>query len=196
MGELSAVQEPITVSLDLAGTKPGTYRFEVLAHNAAGYALDRSELTVQEPPPGAFPGGLGGGEQYTATVSAGEIASAEAIAKQIFAEAEARRQEARAREAQQAEEASRVVTEAEEREARAAAARKRREAEAEHPACLVPALKGDTLTAARRALAKAHCRLGHVHRPAHRQSVPRVARQGARPGTRLGNRAPVALWLG
>jgi hypothetical protein len=43
----------------------------------------------------------------------------------------------------------------------------REEEEAEHPACHVPALKGDTLAAARHALAKAHCRLGAIHRPTH-----------------------------
>jgi hypothetical protein len=195
-GELPAVQEPITVSLDLPGIKPGSYGFEVLARNAAGYALYRGELTVQESPPGALPGGLGGGEQYTPEVSPGALASAEAIAKQLFAEAEARRREERATEAKQAEEARRVALEAEEREAREAAARERREAEADHPACIVPALKGDTLTEARSVLAKAHCRLGRLHRLARRHGAARVLREGTRPGTHLGNGAPVALWLG
>lgn len=51
------------------------------------------------------------------------------------------------------------------------AARKRRVEEAAAsaaqsgtPAC-VPSLRGDTLTSARRALSKAHCRLGKVSRP-------------------------------
>ncbi|MFZ2051951.1 MAG: SMP-30/gluconolactonase/LRE family protein [Solirubrobacteraceae bacterium] len=53
-------------------------------------------------PPGAFPNGIGGGEQYTATISAGELASAEATAKQIYAEAEAARQESKEQEAEEA----------------------------------------------------------------------------------------------
>jgi tripartite motif-containing protein 71 len=53
-------------------------------------------------PPGAFPNGPIGGTQNTATVSAASFASSEAIAKQIFAEAEAARQKAREEEAEEA----------------------------------------------------------------------------------------------
>jgi hypothetical protein len=70
------------------------------------------------------------------------------------------------------------------------------EAEAKHSACTVPNLKGDTLTAARRALAKAHCRLGAVHRPAHHHGTLYVSAQGAPAGKRLVHNARVALWVG
>jgi hypothetical protein len=66
---------------------------------------------------------------------------------------------------------------------------------AEHPACLVPALKGDTLAVAGRALAKAHCRLGKVTRPAHRRTALIVARQSARHGKWLPGGAAVAVTL-
>ncbi len=53
-------------------------------------------------PPGAFPNGHGSGEEYTPTISTGALASAEAIATQLYAEAEAARQEAKRREAEEA----------------------------------------------------------------------------------------------
>lgn len=198
-GQLPAVKETITESLNLTGIKPGSYRFEAYVHNAAGYDLDRSELTVPEPPPGAFPNGYGWGETYTPTISAGAVASGEATALRIFEEAEARRQQARKEEevrhaAEQAE-----TRRVEEEQAREAAARERREEVAGHPACVVPLLTGDTLATARHALAKAHCRLGRVHRPARRMRRHgrlRVIRQGARPGSHRRHRTLVALWLG
>ncbi len=52
-------------------------------------------------PPGAFPNGHGSGEEYTPTISTGALASAEAIATQLYAEAEAARQEAKRREAEE-----------------------------------------------------------------------------------------------
>ncbi len=66
----------------------------------------------------------------------------------------------------------------------------------EHPACRVPALEGDTPTAARRALAKAHCRLGAVHQPAHHHGTLRVSAQSAPAGEHLAGGARVVLTLG
>jgi hypothetical protein len=88
------------------------------------------------------------------------------------------------------------LKQAEEREAQEAAAREREEQEAEHPVCRVPALKGQRLIAARRALAKAHCRLGAIHRPAHYDGVLHVSAQGAPAGKRLAHNAHITLWLG
>jgi hypothetical protein len=73
----------------------------------------RNLQTAPVIPPGAFPNGIGGGEQYTATISAGEMASAQAIATQIFQEAEAARQEAKKREAEEAAERKREEMEPE-----------------------------------------------------------------------------------
>jgi hypothetical protein len=62
--------------------------------------------------------------------------------------------------------------------------------------CRVPALKGDTLTAARHALGAAHCRLGAVHRPTHHHGRLYVIAQSAPAGKRLAQGAYVALWIG
>jgi hypothetical protein len=94
--------------------------------------------------------------------------------------------------------------EAESHAAEEAVALKRREEEAAqqaaarvkwHRACVVPALKGDTLAAARRALAAAHCRLGTVHGRRRHHGTLRVSRQSARAGKRLADDARVALWI-
>jgi hypothetical protein len=65
--------------------------------------------------------------------------------------------------------------------------------------CVVPTLRGKTLASARTALARAHCRLGVVHR-AYSSTVRRgrVIRQSPRPGTRSlrGKRVAVVLSRG
>jgi hypothetical protein len=63
-------------------------------------------------------------------------------------------------------------------------------------ACVVPRLAGKRLRRARKALSRAHCRLGRVtrrHRAGHRQGT--VVIQGAKPGKRLprGSRISVVL---
>jgi hypothetical protein len=54
------------------------------------------------------------------------------------------------------------------------------------PVCVVPQLKCRTLSAAKTALARAHCKLGTVHRPrvVARRHVPHVTRQSARAASR------------
>jgi hypothetical protein len=62
--------------------------------------------------------------------------------------------------------------------------------------CRVPSLQGRTLKAARRALMRAHCRVGRVTRrrdDRHRAST--VIRQGARKGRRLPAGAKVSVVL-
>ena len=65
------------------------------------------------------------------------------------------------------------------------------------PRCVVPRLRDKTLAKARRALAKAHCRLGKVRRPKHlqRSRVLHVAGQSARHGSKhhTGYRVNVVL---
>jgi hypothetical protein len=63
------------------------------------------------------------------------------------------------------------------------------------PVCVVPALKGDTLNAARRALAKVHCRLGKVNRPRHRRGALVVTKQAPGRGKTLRGEAAVAVTL-
>ncbi len=165
-------------------------RFEVLARNSAGKALQGSELDVPPTPPGACPDGCSSNEPYETKLSQETI---EQIAK-YGEEAPAREQQrlAKEHEEQQAKEAATQQQHAEEQ----AAAVAMRQQEAEHPACCVPALKGDRLAAARRALAKAHCRLGAVHQPAHSHGTLRVSAQGAPAGEQLAGGARVMLWVG
>jgi beta-lactam-binding protein with PASTA domain len=87
------------------------------------------------------------------------------------AEAEKRAKEEAEHKAAQAKEQEQKAKEASEQQAREAAGRKARE-ESEHkprPAtvgvCVVPALKGRSLRAARGALQRAHCKLGKVREP-------------------------------
>jgi hypothetical protein len=61
--------------------------------------------------------------------------------------------------------------------------------------CVVPALKGDTLAAARRALRAAHCRLGHVTWPPRGHGRHVVRRQGLRVGSKYPAGTAVAVTL-
>lgn len=187
------------VSLNVTGLEPGTYWFSVFAQNALGPAYQRSNiLDVPSPPPGACPTGCPStGEQYGSEIPGWFVKEAEEQAAQTLAEYQAKqRQAAKEQEEQQARAAAlRSVEEA---------ALRQREAEAEqaseppaHPEqkCVVPALKGLTLSAARRALSKAHCRLGRVTRPARHHSVLVVVEQGPRHGKRLPAQAAVSVKL-
>lgn len=62
--------------------------------------------------------------------------------------------------------------------------------------CLVPSLRGDALRTARRALSKAHCKLGRVFGPRRHRARLVVTRQGERAGALLFNETPVAVRLG
>jgi hypothetical protein len=203
VGQLPAVNEARTVSLDLTGIQPGSYGFDVFARNSVGEAFQRSALDVPPTPPGACPNGCPSNERYYAEVPQWSTELANSESAQTVKEYEARQQQqAKEKEEAKAREAARFATEeaelkqAEAQDAQEAATREREEQEAEHPACRVPALKGDTLTAARRALARAHCRLGAVHQPAHRHGTLYVSAQGAPAGKHLAHNARVALWCG
>jgi beta-lactam-binding protein with PASTA domain len=63
------------------------------------------------------------------------------------------------------------------------------------PACVVPALKGQTLPAARRALERAHCKLGGVKKRGHHRGTRHVASQSPRPGTHLRSGGAVGVTL-
>jgi DNA polymerase III gamma/tau subunit len=198
VGTLSAVNEARTVTLNLTGIQPGTYNFEVLAHNADGNTSHSGELDVPSTPPGACPDGCSKNEENTAEIPPWSTALSNSESAQTLREYEARqRQLAKEQEEAKAREAARYASEeaelkqAEEHEAQEAAARE----EAEHPACIVPNVKGETLNNARRALAKAHCRLGAVHRFSDRHlGALNVSAQSAPAGKRLAQGARVALW--
>ncbi len=189
-GNLPADYEVHEVKLTLTGLQPGTYWFGTRASNTAGEALWVSDgLNIPSPTPGAFPEGTGGGGIV-------ESKPPEAVNNELKAIAireEERRVKAKKQEEQKARElTARPASEPEHTEEQPPAA----QPQTEHPACRVPALKGDTLSAARRALAKAHCRLGKIHRPTHHDGTLYVSAQGAPVGEQLAYNAHVALWVG
>ncbi len=201
-GQLLAVEEARTVRLSLTGIKPGGYRFDVYASNTIGEASAYGELTVPEVPPGACLNGCSNNKENTAETPPWYEELSNSELAQTLEEYEEK--QAREQQEQKTEQAARhageetELTQAEERQALEAAERERQEREeneAEHPACRVPALKGDTLTVARRALRRAHCRLGTVHRPARDQGTLYVSAQGTPVGKRLAHNARVTLWI-
>jgi hypothetical protein len=199
VGQLPGVDERRAVSLDLTGIKPGSYGFYVHAGNADGETTREGVLMVPPLPPGAYPEGKPG-EQYEAPpISKASLESAEHQAALDTAEAEAERRQTKEQEEQKASEAAvGQVAEVQAlqrtlQEDQAAAVRRREEEE--HAACIVPSLRGDTLSFARRALTEAHCRPGRIILSRRRHGTLRVARQGAQPGERLAHEARIALWV-
>ncbi len=200
-GQIAAGPGEQTVSAVLTGMQRGyTYWYEVIATNANGKAKSGAH-PFGYLNGGAYPEGVGSGPPDEAEIpqwliNESNSESAETLKK--YEEQQAREQlEKKAKEAARRATEEAELKQAEEREAQEAAARERtehEEEEAEHPACRVPALKGDTLTAARHALAKAHCRLGAIYQPAHHHSTLYVSAQGSPVGKRLAYNARVALW--
>jgi hypothetical protein len=64
------------------------------------------------------------------------------------------------------------------------------------PVCLVPKLKGLSLTKARRALSAAHCAVGRVKKPRHPRGKLVVVKQSLKPGAVRGAGTKVGLTLG
>lgn len=194
MGDLPAVGEARTVSLDLPGLQPGSYGFYVHASNAAGNASSKSEFTVPTRPPGACPNGCDTSPPYTPETPTWFKELSERESAQTLAEYEAKQ-----RQLAQEQEAARVRA-ASVLAAQEAALRQPAQETASAgpvvPACSVPPLRGKTLSAARRALAEAHCRLGKVSRPTHRHQALFVIRQSLPHGKRLPGGATVAVVLG
>ncbi len=201
-GTLPAIDEARAVHLTLTAPQPGaTYLFTVTARNADGKAsaswrFQAPSPPTQEIPPGSAPNGSKVTETYTPPEhpwanQSGNEAAARTVAEQRTKEQE----EQQAKEAAARRAAELKHTEEQTQQAQAEAAARQRE-EAEHPACRVPALKGDTLTAASRALRRAHCRLGAIHRPAHHHGTLYVSAQGAPAGKQLAGGARVMLTLG
>jgi cell division septation protein DedD len=188
-GTLPAVEESRTVTLTLTGVLPGRHWFAVRASNADGEESRRSEAFEVPSSPAPFPGGAGGSGIVESELP--EAVNNEL--KVIAIREDEQRIKVKEQEEQKARElAAPPTTELQHPEEQPPAAA----TQTEPPACRVPALKGDTLPAARRALRRAHCRLGAVHRPARHRSVLRVRAQGASAGKRLAHNARVALWLG
>ena len=188
------------VSLNVTGLlEPGTYWFSVFAQNELGGAYQRSNiLYVPAVPPGACPTGCPTGEPYKPPESPGWLrkeieeqgaqAVAEYQAKQRQTAKEQEEAQARATAARSAEEAALRQRVAEEQESSEPPA---------HPEqkCNVPALRGLTLSAARRALSKAHCRLGRIKGPPGHHSALVIVEQSPRRGKHLAAQAAVSVKL-
>jgi hypothetical protein len=160
-------------------------------------------------------GGLGAGASWLAVPASGitpgvcatcqegrERSARESVEiqeRKEAAEREARERAAReAQEREAAEAKAHEAREANEREARVQREEVERESSASsHPGrCVVPRLRGESLSAARKALRNAHCTLGKVTRPARRDGQLVVATQSVRAGRNLAWGAPVAVKLG
>jgi hypothetical protein len=203
-GTLLADNDEHPIRLKLAGLKPGiTYHFDIHAVSDAGDMDWPGEFTAPVSPPGACPTGCSSTEENTSEIPQRSTELANAESNQTVLEYEAKqRQLAKEHEEAKAREAARLADEevelkqAEELQAQEAIVRERKEREAEHPACRVPALKGEMLATARHALVKAHCRLGAVHRAGRHDGALYITAQGSPAGKRLAHNARVALWLG
>lgn len=188
----------VTVSSWLTSLQPGyIYWFDVVARNLAGETRSGGDNSFGYYYTGSY--GLGPGNPYFGTAPSGcEIERSREQAGRIFAAAEAeRRQQAREREEELAREnaaryaADAAATRREEDEAAAS------RAATPHPSvCVVPALRGDTLSSARRAIHRAHCRLGKIREPPRHKGTLVVVGQGTRHGKELADGTRIALTLG
>lgn len=188
-GTLPAVSEAREVTLALTGLQPNRrYWFAVRAANADGEESRRSETIEMPSSPAPFPNGTAPAEVIQS--SSPGLGSSELI--EIAVKEEQQRANEREEKEQRIKELDAAPASARDQGEQAPPA----DTKPELPACRVPALKGDTLTAARRALAKAHCRTGAIHKPAHYHGTLYVSAQGAAVGKRLPHGALVALTLG
>jgi hypothetical protein len=121
-----------------------------------------------------------------------ERVGAEAPRHEEEREAEKREEEERPAK----EEAERAAKEREVREAGERAGREAAERERAEVQCVVPRLRGDSLNGARRALGKAHCRLGKASAPRKHHGALVVTAQSVRAGRKLAKGAAVAVKLG
>lgn len=198
VGELPADKEKHEVTLDVTGITPGIHFYWVRASNAAGEAYWRTQIEVPAPPPGACPQGCSSGKPYETELSQATIEQsaqfgAEAPARQAAREAQAARELAERHAGEQAAAQARLAEERAAREHQEEQEQAARRGSVQ--VCTVPQLHGDTLPAARRALARAHCRLGHIHMPARAGRRLRITGQSPRPGRTLpaGSRVAVTL---
>lgn len=195
-GQLPAVNEDREVILTVTGLQPGTYWFSVHAVNAAGEAYQRTDILKIPPiPPGACPAECSTTEPYKSEISQGDIESANAEAAQTVKEYEERKQQlAKEQEEKQAKEKAAALAAEQAALERGSEEEARKAAPA--PACIVPSLKGKTLSIARRALRRAHCRLGKIGGRHRHRAMLRIVGQSQRPGTKLKTGAAVYVTLG
>jgi hypothetical protein len=179
-GRIAAGAGAQTVSFNVTSLQPGnTYWYELGAINSDGATNGLSPYQFSFHSHAEFPEGESNPpyEGQMPLFVRFEAARLEAQMAQTTRENEARQQQkTREAEEQRAGQATRWAA-----EAAALAHRQQEEAAAQHsqpPAhCVVPALRGQTLKAARRSLARAHCRIGRISRPRRARGVLVVVRQ-------------------
>jgi hypothetical protein len=195
-GYISASRLEQEVSAHVSTLKPShTYTYRVIASNSAGSRTSSplSFTTGAAPPPGC-PYGCSSEPPYEfhEEPSLKEGAEREAAeAPRLEAERQARKREEEERPAGEA-----AALAAREGEVREAVARESKPALSTLPKCVVPALKNDSLAAARRAVGKAHCALGRVRKPSRHGDRLVVRTQSVRAGRELALGAAVGVRLG
>lgn len=202
-GVLSPSSEQQVVTDAVSGLQSGyLYKYDVIAANSvarAGYVGDGFiTCPLQGPcPQQPFLEGLA-----LWNIEGAQSSANEAPKREEEREAKKREEEERpAKEAAARSAREREVREAGERAGREAAERERlaKEQSAKQAAaamCHVPSLEGDTLAAARRALGKAHCKLGKVSEARGHYKKLVVTSQSAKHGKILTGGAAVAVKLG
>lgn len=198
-GPIPAGSGEVTVSGLITGLQPGyIYWYEVIASNLAGETRSGSDNTYTFYYYTSGYPNLIGGTPYEATPPSGcqlEILQQKADGYALEAEAKRHQLVLEHEEQLAKEDAARYASEA-------AALRLREEEEAKAEAasrlssCIVPALKGDTLRAARRAIEKAHCRLGEVREPHRHRGTLVVVNQSRRHGAKLAGGTVIVLTMG
>ena len=179
-GTIAAGYGGKVVNAGVTGLKPGEYWWRITATNSAGSAeWDKQGLVIPE---------VKSNEQ--AANESGNLAAERTVQ-------EVHEQQAREAAAKKAAEETAEAKAAEEAELR----RRQEEQAAEQAAhvqevvCVVPNLRGDTMSAARRALARAHCRLGQVRGRQRGRTRLVVAAQSIKSGTARPTGTPVAVTL-
>ncbi len=191
-GVFPAGLQPETVTDAVTGLQPGyLYKYGVIATNSAGREgyLGAGFLTC--PSQGSCPS-----QPYLPGQSLWSIEGAKRAgeeAPRLEAEREARQREAEERPAKEA--AERAAKEREIREAGERAGREQAKRAALAHSCVVPRLKGDSLTEARHALRGAHCGLGKLTEPRGHHGPLVVIRQSVDSGSKLATGSVVALTL-
>jgi PASTA domain len=176
-GHIAASYESQKIKLLLTELPPGSYGFYVVVINSAGSDYQRATMTVTAPPPGGCLNGCSNDEPEKTEIPSWIAEVNEREEAQVLRELEAIQRQA----AKEHDEQEHAREEA------------RRRNELPTPMCVVPSLKGDTLSLARRALKKANCQLGKVVRSSRRRGVLRVVSQNPERGSRLEPGAPIAI---
>jgi hypothetical protein len=193
-GVLSPGFEQQIVTDTVTGLQPSyLYKYSVIATNSAGREGYVGNGFITCPSQGLCPR-----QPYLEGAALWNIEGARRVAEEaprLEAERQAKQKEAEelpVKEAAERAAKERAIREAGERSGREAA---ERAAPAQSPKCVVPSLEGDSLTQARRALGRAHCRLGKLSEPLRYYGPLVVVKQSVRGGRKLAAGASVALTL-